>query len=116
MNGLLNLEKLWISLELVGEETIDERDVYKVKFKPQIGYSWLGYYDKKTGLQTRQEKTMDTPNGVLTQVTDFDDYRTVDGVMFPFAISQKVANQEIETGVIFVNINQGIEDSEFEIK
>ncbi len=116
MNGLLNLDKLWISTELVGEETIDERDVYKVKFKPQIGYSWLGYYDKKTGLQIRQEKTMDTPNGILTQMTDFDDYRVVDGVMFPFEISQRVANQEVSTNVIFININQGIEDSEFEIK
>ncbi len=75
----------------IGEETIEEKSTYKVRFKPQIGYSWINYYDKKTGLQLKQEKSMDTPNGVMTQVTYFSDYRNVDGLMFPFEITQSVA-------------------------
>ena len=59
---------------------------------------------------------MDTPNGIMTQVSVYDDYRNVDGLLFPFEIIQSVANQEITTSVIFVNINEGIDDSEFEVK
>ena len=115
MNGIMKLDQLWIETKLIGEETIDDRPTYKVRFSPKIGKSWTANFDKENGLQLRQEREVDTPNGPLIQITAYDDYRAVDGVLFPFEISQSAGAQEIDTNVLFININEPIEDSEFDI-
>ena len=115
MNGITQLEKLWVETKLVGEETIRDRPTYKIRFSPKIGNSWTANFDKQSGFQVKQEREVDTPNGPITQITEYDDYRAVDGIFFPFEISQIVGGQEIGSSVIFININEPIEDWEFDI-
>jgi len=115
MNSITQLEKLWIETKLIGEETINDRPTYKIRFNPKIGKSWTANFDKQNGLQVKQEREADTPNGPITQITEYDDYRAVDGILFPFEITQTVSGQEIGTNVIFINVNEPIEDWEFDI-
>ena len=116
MYGILKLKDLWIETELIGEEILDERDTYKVLFKPQTGKSWVSWYDKKTGFELKKERTLDTPNGSITESTRYDDYRPVDGFMFPFKTILQLGELTIESSMIFININDGIDDKEFEAK
>ncbi|TFG98805.1 MAG: insulinase family protein, partial [Calditrichales bacterium] len=116
MNAILRLDQFWIETELVGEEEIDGRSTYKIKFKPRSGNAWFKYFDKKNNLVVQDEKYVDTPNGTVAQILIFKDYRPVEGILFPFEMTVRTGDQELDTQIIFVNINKGIEDSEFVIK
>jgi photosynthetic reaction center cytochrome c subunit len=44
------------------------------------------YFDKKTGLLTRQVRFADTPIGFIPTQIDYSDYRTVAGIKMPFKL------------------------------
>jgi hypothetical protein len=46
------------------------------------------YFDVKTGLLVRRVVRMDTPLGELAEQIDYEDWKTVDGVMLPFTLKR----------------------------
>ncbi|WP_224484097.1 insulinase family protein [Robertkochia aurantiaca] len=97
-----------VSLE--GISKIGERDAYVVKVSDNQNY----YYDVETGLKLREESTVKMGQQTMLQQSNLSDYQDVKGVMFPFKMTQTVGPQEIEMNVVYVKINEGISDSDFQ--
>jgi hypothetical protein len=53
------------------------------------------YFDEQTGLLLRRTDEIVTPLGVLPERYDFGDFRRVDGVMVPMAITWSRADYQV---------------------
>ncbi len=93
---------------VVGVATIDGKEAYKVSHITVAGTSISDYFDKATGLKVQRvdEKFMQGRN--MRLVTEYSDYRAVDGLLFPFRMVQNggvlgTMTMEVEA----VKVNQG---------
>ena len=116
LNLFLNYKSAGITTKLTGMEKLDGKDAYVVSLTLPNGKIWMSYYDKVSGLLVKESKTMDTPQGAFTQSTLLNDYREVEGVKYPFKLSQSVGPQTIELEVISIKVNSGLDDKLFEVK
>jgi len=98
----------------MGIDTIKGRLAYKVLLKSS-DFNWTHYYDVKTYLKVMDEKPVKAATGTFIQITWYSDYRTVDGIMFPFKIKQKLGKQQMEFNVTSIKINTGLSDDEFKL-
>lgn len=69
------------------EDTLNDRDVYIVQGSGPGGLLGTFYFDKQSHLLVRYVRQTPSPVGRVTIQQDFDDYRDVDGVKFPFKYS-----------------------------
>ncbi len=100
---------LGYTTELLGiEEQKDQKQYYKVLVKKGGDSKDTDYYDVQTGLKMRTE--------TKESVAEFGDYKAVDGIMFPHALSQMMGPQTINFTVSAVKLNSKIKDDLFEIK
>ena len=85
-------------IELVGKETLDGTPVYHLKVTKKGGPPQDYYLDAETGLEKRISVAGRTPDGSqMVNVTDFSDYRSVDGTMVPFVLTQRENGTVIAT-------------------
>ena len=112
---ILDPESYGVKSEYVGRELVDSTECFEIKYVLPSGIRWFQYYSLETGLKTKETKEIQTKQGLFEQETYFSDYRDVDGIKFPFTITQYLGNQEIELTVKSIEINTGLEDSVFEV-
>lgn len=103
------------TMDLKGTEKVNGEDCYAVSVKDAKGEAVTEYYGMTSGLKLKSVSTIDAQNGKITQTTNYSDYKTVDGMKFPFKMSQS-GGQSMEMTVKSIDINKGIEDSVFEAK
>ena len=115
MQFLLEPETYGVNSEYVGRELVDSTDCFEIKYVLPSGIRWFQYYSEETGLKIKETKEIQTNQGLFDQETYFSDYREVDGIKFPFSITQYFGNQEIELTVGSIEINTGLEDKIFEV-
>jgi len=104
-------------IELVGQETVADTPVYHLKVTKKAGPPQDYYLDVSTGLERRISVSAKAPDGSsIVNVTEFSDYRSVDGCMVPFMLRQQ-QNQVIvaTTTLDKVEFNVPIEDSYFKM-
>jgi len=89
----LNYEKLGYSLELTGIEKPDNKETYRIKLTGPTGKVSSEFYCLETGLKLRSEMSQETPMGVTTIVTNYADYKEINGVKFPYSIKQQAGPQ-----------------------
>lgn len=68
------------------------------------------YFDRKTGLPVREE----IPGGDETEIYDYDDYRTVDGINEPFSITEISGGEKYVVKIDRIAHNQTIAKSVFD--
>lgn len=112
----LNYDELGVQPELTGMETIDSVDAYRLSLTLPNGNKSMNYYDAENGLMIRQVIPMETPQGVVNQTIDYQNYQEVDGIKFPFTIIQQIGPQRFEMTTQSVEVNPGLEDSQFSIE
>ncbi len=115
MDFLLNPKAYGVSLKLIGIETVDSTDCYKIELTTEGGTNWVQFYSIDWGLKIKEVKEVETTQGSFEQETFYSDYKEVDGLKFPFKIKQSFGIQTIEMNVSSVKLNKGLEDSVFEI-
>ena len=71
----------------VAEDEIGDREVYVIQGSDKTGMVGTFYFDKKTHLLVRYVRRTPSPVGRITIQQDYDDYRDVDGIKFPFKYS-----------------------------
>jgi hypothetical protein len=99
---------LGYTAELLGiEEQIDQKQYYKVLVTKGESKD-TDYYDVQTGLKMRTESK--------ESVAEFGDYKAVDGILFPHALSQMMGQQTINFTVSAVKLNSKLKDELFEVK
>jgi hypothetical protein len=114
MHKFLRYAELDITTELVSVENINGKKAYKVKVTNPSKEVKYDYYDAESGLKVRSKSTVNTPNGEITQVEDYKNYRDVRGVKFPFKIEISGA-QTMVLEVTSIAINTEIEESVFKL-
>lgn len=89
-------------------EPIDGENYYVIVFNDtQV------FYDVKTGLKAKEVKTVKTPNGDVQVPTTFSDYKAVNGIMFPHAVTMKSGPMDLNFEVKEIKINEGVTDADF---
>lgn len=116
MHLLLDPASFGVSTEFLGVQIVDSIDCYTIKLTLPSGIRWFQYYDVNTGLKFKESKEIQTKHGLFEQETYFSDYREVKGLKYPFTIKQYFGIQEIDLTVTNIEINNGLDDSVFEMK
>ena len=103
-------------LTLSGIEKVEGTDAYKIVVVAPSGNKVTEYYDIESGLKIRSIGVLESPQGNITQTTDYGDYKASGGVMVPHTMNQSMGPQNIKMTVKEVKVNGGIDDAAFEIK
>jgi outer membrane lipoprotein-sorting protein len=115
MELMLNPESFGIKLSYEGSEKIEGKDVHKIKMTLPSGIRWFTYFDAESGLKIKEQKEMQTQMGLIEQVVVYDNYTEVDGIMYPFKLTQSFGPQSVEMTVSSVKVNKGLSDDIFVI-
>ena len=113
---ILKLDDLKIELKLLDKEKVYNKDAYKVEFKFTSGKVWKLFYDIESGLKVKSTKTINSPQGSFAQTTYYDNYKSVNGVKYPFSIKQTIGPQTLDFKVSSIKINAGLKDDKFKIE
>lgn len=89
------------------EEQKDKREFFKIQVN-KGDRKETEYYDVQSGLKVRAENK--------EQVTEYGDYKAVNGIMFPHLMTQNMGPQTISFVVSAVKLNSKLKDEFFEMK
>mgnify|MGYP000754833660 CR=1 FL=1 len=103
-------------LELKGIEQIDGNDAYKLTVIAPSGNKVTEYYNVESGLKIRSIGVLESPQGNITQTTDYSEYKDAGGILMPHVMQQSMGPQNIKMTIKDVKVNGGIDDAAFEIK
>ncbi len=93
--------------------TIDGTDVYKIKVI-KGGKDSFRYYDVKSGFLLKTEETNEAAAGQsVTTITDFSNYKDVDGVMIPHTMKITAGPQVFTFITTELKINEGVTGKDF---
>jgi hypothetical protein len=110
----IRLKELFPKIAFQGTAKVNGHDAYVLEAPHPNGGVEKFYFDRTTGLLLRDETPVDVPDeGRTTIVSDFDDYREVDGVKLPFSVHQ--TSPDFEYIIKFTEIKQNvpIDDTKF---
>lgn len=108
-----DVRKLIRNPKLEGQAKVGDRNAYVVAGQMRTGAPMKLYIDSQRYLLLRMEMQVATPQGSLRTTTFFEDYRKVDGVMYPFVMRQSSAGIEAVLKLERVRHNIPIDDSIF---
>ncbi|SDS25382.1 pitrilysin family protein [Gramella sp. MAR_2010_147] len=95
--------------KVTGLEKVNGEDAYVV----EIDDNNKNFYSVKTGLKVQSIKTVSQAGQTMTIPTGYSDYQEVEGVKFPFTISQSMGPQSFEFKVSEILVNEGISEEDF---
>jgi hypothetical protein len=93
---------------LEGIEPYNDADAYVIK----VGNSKY-YYDVKSGLKVAEKKSMNISGQLISQTSNYSDYRLVNGIKIPYVTSIDFG-MEILLTTTDVKFNEGVSDIDFE--
>ena len=93
---------------LLGMEELNGKDAYKIEVTYPNCSKKTYYYDKTTCFLVRSIGE----NGI----TEYSDYRAVDGIMFPYNVSKDMGPQTMKLIVASIEVNTKMKDDVFLIK
>lgn len=106
------------TVALAGREALAGGETYKLTVTLKSGLARTIYLDARTYLDRRHTGVLNLPNGRRFDITiDFDNWRDVEGVKFPFDITEERTGKEpVVTLVTYtdkIEINVPMDDSLF---
>lgn len=113
----LHPEQYGITRTLDGMDQVDGKDAYVIIMQDASGSKTKEYYDVATGLLVKSVSTEEGPQGAITITSEFGDYREVAGkgsMKVPYKLSQSFGPQAISAEVQSVEVNKGIDNSQFQ--
>lgn len=88
-NFELHWKKLYKSIKCDGTEEIGSKTAYKVVMTPPAGKPDVRYFDKETKLLVAEVVLQTTPSGEIRIDISYDDFKEVDGIIYPHRIEQR---------------------------
>jgi hypothetical protein len=92
---------------------IDGRDVVMVQGSGPGGILVTLYFDKKTNLLVRVVRYSNSPVGRIPTQTDYDDYKEVSGIKFPFSYTFSWLDGREQYKITNVQVNPTIDPKVF---
>lgn len=115
MELLLDPESYGVKLSYEGSERVSEKDAFKIKMTLPSGIRWFTFFDVESGLKVKEQKEMQTQMGLIEQIVTYENYTEVDGIKYPFKLTQSYGPQSVEMTISSVKINKGLSDDIFVI-
>lgn len=104
-------------LEAAGTAKVGAADAYKLIVTSPSGKKKTEYYDVKSGLLLKDEKTVTKGTMEITQSTEYGDYKKVGDVLFPHTLNQNIQTpqgaQEFAINIKEIKINPPLKAEEF---
>ncbi len=111
----LRYDKFGVKTKVTGMENVDGKAAYIVETEQANGQKTLHYFDKASGLLLKDVKSLQSPQGVMTQTKTYSNYKEVNGIKIPHTVETTVGPQVIKAEVQNVEINKGLNDDTFKI-
>ena len=112
-----NDEILWKGVydkvECTGIEDVAGKPAYKLVLTPKTGKPVTKFYDKASHLIVKEMTSDSSPMGDIEVESYPADYKKVNGILIPFALTQKVAGQSIELKMTEIKHNVDLPDDTF---
>lgn len=115
-----NLRAQYTRMTVTGQARLGEREVWVIEATPVEGHIGpMGvererlYFDTRSGLLARRQLEAQTALGRLPFATDFDDYREVDGLRWPFTVQQLFPNFGVTQRFTEIKLNAPLDDDRF---
>ena len=109
----LHMKELFGNLGMAGTTKVGDRDAFVMQATPADGYPEKFYFDTQTGLLIKREYQLDSPGGVLSFETFYDDYREVDGVKLPFTLRRVGPDNVLLLKFTEIKHNVELDDAQF---
>jgi hypothetical protein len=116
--SLFNLKEQYARPPRVRRDKIGDRDVFVLDGMTTDGKRMRLYFDATTGLLLRRVTATTSMIGIIPEQVDFEDYREIDGVKFPFtarASTIEVGNPVSTRTFTEVIVNATVDDSKFKM-
>ena len=97
------------TISLKGIEKVDGKNAYVIAISDKKN----AFFDTESGLKLKEETTQEMQGQSFVQAVMFSDYKEVNGVKFPFMMSQSMGPQNIEFTFTEVKVNEGVSDADF---
>src|SRR5580704_17005016 len=103
------------TVEYLGHDVVDGDDALRLKVTLKNGDILYYYLDPDTYLEIRKEIQQFVRGSVRERVVDLGSYKPVDGVMYPFSISEgPKGNPDAQvTTIRKLEVNVAFQDSDF---
>jgi hypothetical protein len=101
--------------DLLGQQKTDGGLAYVVQLTPANGPAATYFIDAKSNLLTRSVETLPTTNGMKEAELSYTDYRTVEGVLFPFKQTSVAGEKKVVQTTTWnkIEVNPAVDDSLF---
>jgi hypothetical protein len=109
----LKLKEAFPTFRVLGREKLANRDVIVAGAASPGGAKVKLYFDAASGLLVRRAGQIKTPLGPLPDIVDFEDYRKVNGIAFPFRIKRSRPPAIVVQEFTEIKVNRPIDDSQF---
>lgn len=113
--ALMDYKSKGNKVEYLGKEKVEGADAYKLKVTKKSGIEETMFIDVDSGLEVKSV-TKTTIRGSETEITTtLSDYRSVEGLLFPFAIESGSANspQKQRITIEKIELNPDLDPSKF---
>jgi hypothetical protein len=114
MNLMSTWRDFYKSAHTLGEESVAGKPAWKVELTPTEGKPETFYFDKESGLLVRMTQTVTTALGEIPVDVSLSDYRTVDGIKTPFAMTQNAMSQVMSMHFDKVEWNPALPENKFD--
>jgi outer membrane lipoprotein-sorting protein len=108
-----DLRKTLRNPKLAGQERVGARNAFVITAQSTTGAPIKVFVDAQRYLPLRMDMEVATPQGKLNTTTFLEDYRRVDGIMYPFTTRQSTAGIEAVVKTERVRHNVAINDAAF---
>ncbi len=109
----LKLKELYPKMTVTGKQKVGSGDAYVVVMTPADGKPEKWYFDVQTGLLSRVDVELESPQGTMPFEIYFEDYKDVEGMKMPFTTRQTSPAISFTIRVEDVKNNVPIDDAKF---
>lgn len=103
-------------VELAGRDKVEDKDAFKLKVTLKDGQIRYDYIGTSSYLELKWEGRVKKDDEDFQAESFFHDYRSVEGVMYPFEIDSDSPGSESRQKIIFdkIDVNPALDDARFE--
>lgn len=96
--------------KMMGIESVNGKDAYAISLSDDT----TAYYDVETGLKVQSVKNVSQGGQTMSVPTGYSNYKEVEGVKFPYTVTQSFGPQSFEFNVTSIQVNEGVTAEDFE--
>lgn len=113
LSSITSWRNVYKDAHTAGSEDIDGKPAWKVEMTPKEGRPETFYFDRDSGLLVRISAVFSTPLGDISTESTMSDFRSVDGILTPFAMAEKAMSQNIVMKFGKIAYNVPIPENQF---